>query len=166
MIQALIPTPKKLTVGKGTTALKSYKIVLSASCDYRVFKAAQKLAAELSAETRTEIAVTRVLGEPALDGCINIIAGDCETNEGYTLLANGTSVTVRGNSLAGAFYGIQTLRQMFDGLNFYLKPDAEPEGLPSVEIIFAASFRNCTRCSSSSSRNFPIRDCSRYSIWP
>ena len=38
----------------------------------------QKLAAELSAETRTEIAVTKVLGEPALDGCINLIAEEGE----------------------------------------------------------------------------------------
>ncbi|MBQ3002834.1 MAG: family 20 glycosylhydrolase [Clostridia bacterium] len=132
MIQALIPTPKKLTVGKGTTALKNYKIVLSASCDYRVFKAAQKLASELSAETRTEIAVTRVLGEPALDGCINIIAGGCETNEGYTLSANGTSVTIRGNSLAGAFYGIQTMRQLVkDTLGTI--PNVEIEDAPDME---------------------------------
>ena len=78
MLNMLIPAPKALTLGKGSTNLKNYKIALSYSCDYRIFKAAQKLAEELSAETRTEIAVTKVLGEPALDGCINLIAEEGE----------------------------------------------------------------------------------------
>jgi len=111
MLHMLIPAPKTLNLGKGTTNLKNYKIVLGYSCDYRIFKAAQKLAAELSAETRTEISVTKVLGEPALDGAVNLIAGDCDC-EGYTLAVCPKSVTVRGNSLAGLFYGIQTLRQL------------------------------------------------------
>ncbi|MBR6553843.1 MAG: family 20 glycosylhydrolase [Clostridia bacterium] len=111
MLNMLIPAPKALTLGKGSTNLKNYKIALSYSCDYRIFKAAQKLAEELSAETRTEIAVTKVLGEPALDGCINLIAEEGE-GEGYTLAVCPASVTVRGASLAGLFYGIQTLRQL------------------------------------------------------
>jgi hypothetical protein len=111
MLNMLIPAPKTLTLGKGSTNLKNFKIALSYSCDYRIFKAAQKLAAELSAETRTEIAVTKVLGEPALDGCINLIAEEGE-GEGYTLAVCPASVTVRGSSLAGLFYGIQTLRQL------------------------------------------------------
>ena len=131
MLRALIPTPKKLTVGKGTTNVKNYRIVLSASCDYRIFKAAQTLAAELSLETRTEITVTKVLGEPALDGCINLIAGEGE-GEGYTLSANGSSITLRGDSLAGAFYAIQTMRQLAKDTKGVI-PNVEIEDAPDME---------------------------------
>lgn len=131
MLRTLIPTPKNLTVGKGTTNVKNYRIVLSASCDYRIFKAAQTLASELSAETRTEITVTKVLGEPALDGCINLIAGDGE-GEGYTLTANGKSVTLRGDSLAGTFYAIQTMRQLAKDTMGVI-PNVEIEDAPDME---------------------------------
>ena len=131
MLRTLIPTPKSLTVGKGTTNVKNYRVVLSASCDYRIFKAAQTLAAELSLETRTEIIVTKVLGEPALDGCINLIAGDGE-GEGYTLSANGTSVTLRGDSLAGTFYAIQTMRQLAKDTKGVI-PNVEIEDAPDME---------------------------------
>lgn len=131
MLRALIPTPKKITLGKGNTNVKNYRIVLSASCDYRIFKAAQTLASELSAETRTEIIVTKVLGEPALDGCVNLIAGDGE-GEGYTLTANGKSVTLRGDSLAGTFYAIQTMRQLAKDTMGVI-PNVEIEDAPDME---------------------------------
>ncbi len=131
MLQMLIPAPKQLTVGKGTTNLKNFRIVLSASCDYRVFKAARTLAAELSAETRTEISVTRVLGEPALDDCINLIA-ECGEGEGYTLSVSGKSVTLRGQSLAGAFYAIQTMRQLVKDTKGVI-PNLEITDAPDME---------------------------------
>lgn len=131
MIQSLIPTPKKLKTTGGMLSLADCKVVLGISCDNRIFKAAQTLARELSAETRTAVSVTKVLGEPALDGCINLIAGDGD-GEGYVLLVNKTSVTVRGASLAGVFYGIQTLRQLARG-SLGKIPCVEIEDAPDMQ---------------------------------
>lgn len=114
MLTNLIPTPKHLTRNAGHTSLQNMKIVLSQSCDTRLFKAARKLAEELAKETRTDISVTKVLGEPADTSAIRIIAGDGE-GEHYQLSSDGRGVTVKGDSLAGTFYGIQTLRQLIRG---------------------------------------------------
>lgn len=111
MLKNLIPTPKKITREAGTTSLQNYRIVLGTACDIRIFKAAQKLASELSAESHSSIAVTKILGIPALDGCINIIVEPGEADS-YRLSVLKDSVTIHGDSLAGAFYGIQTLRQL------------------------------------------------------
>lgn len=131
MIQHLIPTPKQLSLTGGKLSLLNFKVVLSASCDFRIFKAAQKLAKELSDETRTSCVVTKVLGIPALNDCVNLIAGDGE-GEGYHLCINKTSVTVRGDSLAGLFYGIQTLRQIIRG-TLGTVPCVEIEDAPDMQ---------------------------------
>ncbi|MBO4366896.1 MAG: beta-N-acetylhexosaminidase [Clostridia bacterium] len=112
MLNHLIPTPRRVTREPGTCALNAYtRIVLGASCDNRLFKAAAVLAADLETEIRSKPAVLRILGTPALDGCINIVSDGGE-GEAYTLTVCRGSVTVHGKSDAGAFYGIQTLRQL------------------------------------------------------
>ncbi len=131
MIHTLVPTPKHLVLSKGRLSLQNFQIVLGSSCDDRIFKAAKKLSSELSAESRTEIPVTKVLGEPALDGCINLVSGNAG-GEGYRLSVNGTSVTVHGDSLAGTFYGVQTLRQLIrDSMGVI--PQLEIEDAPDMQ---------------------------------
>ncbi len=141
MLNMLIPTPKKIEVAAGKTNLAGFRIALSASCDSRVCNLARKLASELSAETHTEITLTKVLGEPALDGFVNVIAGD-GCGEGYTLSANGKSVTVRGASLAGAFYGIQTLRQLAKDSRGLI-PNVEIEDAP--DMSYRGMYQDITR---------------------
>ena len=141
MLNMLIPTPKKVTVKKGKTDLSTFRIALGASCDSRVFKLAKKLAAEISYETNTEVDVTKVMGDPALDGFVNVIAGD-GNGESYSISANGKSVTVRGTSLAGAFYGIQTLRQLVKDSGGRI-PNVEIEDTP--DMSYRGMYQDITR---------------------
>ncbi len=131
MLTNLIPTPKHLTRKTGRTSLQNMKVLLSQSCDSRLFKAAKKLADELAAETRTEISLTKVLGEPTQKAAVRIIAGDGE-GEHYQLIADGKSVTVKGDSLAGTFYGIQTLRQLIRGGQGEI-PNVEIDDAPDMQ---------------------------------
>ncbi|MBQ3934200.1 MAG: family 20 glycosylhydrolase [Clostridia bacterium] len=113
MLRHLIPTPKTVVRSFGTHSLgKDTKIVLSFGCDVRLFKASVRLAEDIFEETRAKPLVTKVLGTPALDGCVNVIADENGSGEGYRLTVCRESVTVEGESPAGAFYGIQTLRQL------------------------------------------------------
>ena len=113
MLRHLIPTPKTVVRSFGTHSLgKDTKIVLSFGCDVRLFKASVRLAEDIFEETRAKPLVTKVLGTPALDGCVNVIADENGSGEGYRLTVCMESVTVEGESPAGAFYGIQTLRQL------------------------------------------------------
>ncbi|MBP5230979.1 MAG: hypothetical protein ILO68_04545, partial [Clostridia bacterium] len=111
MLEHLIPTPKQITPARGRCVLgKEWKIALNGGSDPRLFKAAVRLAEDVFEQTRARPAVTRILGVPALDGCVNVVSGEGD-GEGYKLTVCPDSVTVRGESAAGTFYGIQTLRQ-------------------------------------------------------
>ncbi|MBR2900838.1 MAG: beta-N-acetylhexosaminidase [Clostridia bacterium] len=109
----ILPQPKKLKKTSGVVATAGLDIVLTSKCDYRILKAAQKLAAEMYEETGNDPVITKVLGVPSPEGKIVI---DClnKKTEGYKLSARPDGITITGDSLAGAFYGIQTLRQMLE----------------------------------------------------
>ncbi len=109
----ILPQPKKLKRTEGVVATARLDIVLTMKCDNRIFKAAQKLADEIFEETGNKPMVTKVLGTPDVAGKIVI---DClnKKSEGYKLSARPDGVLITGDSLAGAFYGIQTLRQMLE----------------------------------------------------
>lgn len=112
----LIPQPQQIRTLSDAQGKTAVKLVACACADPRVAKAAEKL-------------------PTAADGTPLYIRVEAGKPESYTLTTTPEQITIVGGDAAGAFYGIQTLRQMFDGLNFYLKPDHEPEGLPSVEIV-------------------------------
>ncbi len=109
----ILPQPKKLKKTGGVVATAGLAIVLTSKCDSRIFKAAQKLAAEIYDETGIDPIITKVLGTPAPEGKIVI---DClgKKGEGYKLSARENGIIITGDSLAGTFYGIQTLRQMLE----------------------------------------------------
>ncbi len=109
----ILPQPKKLKKTGGVVKTANLSIVLTMKCDYRIFKAAQKLADELYEQTGNEVVITKVLGTPDVSGNIVI---DClnKKSEGYKLSAREDGIIITGDSLAGAFYGIQTLRQMLE----------------------------------------------------
>lgn len=109
----LIPQPKKIKETGGLVSLEGLEIVLTNECDNRIFRASLTLASELYGEIGLEYPVKRVLGTPAPEGKIVISAGKKKT-EGYTLSARRDGVVISGDSLAGAFYGIQTFRQMLE----------------------------------------------------
>ena len=51
MLPNLIPQPQKCDVGEGELFLGGFRICLAQCCEDRLFRAAQKLRAELEAET-------------------------------------------------------------------------------------------------------------------
>ncbi|MBO4453197.1 MAG: beta-N-acetylhexosaminidase, partial [Clostridia bacterium] len=109
----ILPQPKKLKRNPGSLSLGALDIVLSVNCDSRIFKAAQKLRSDVYEATGDEARIKKVLGAPAAEGKITV---DClkKKGEGYRLIVTEKGVSILGDSLAGAFYGIQTLRQMIN----------------------------------------------------
>ena len=110
----ILPQPKKLKKTGGTVSVANLKIVLTAKCDDRIFKAAQKLAGEIYDATGIDPVITKVLSAP--EACGNIVI-DClgkKNGEGYKLSAKQEGIVITGDTLAGTFYGIQTLRQMLE----------------------------------------------------
>ena len=85
----ILPQPKKLKKTSGVVATAGLDIVLTSKCDYRILKAAQKLAAEMYEETGNDPVITKVLGVPSPEGKIVI---DClnKKTEGYKLSARPT----------------------------------------------------------------------------
>ncbi len=108
----LVPYPKKLELTEGNVFVAGWNIVMNHLCDSRIFKACQTLKAELEAETGTPCKINKVLGSSAASGCIHIVVEPSEETESYTLVCSAEGIKISAKSLAGAFYGIQTLRQM------------------------------------------------------
>ncbi|MBQ0109410.1 MAG: family 20 glycosylhydrolase [Clostridiales bacterium] len=108
----ILPQPKKLKKTGGVVSIARFGIVLSMNCDSRIFKIAQKLADEMYCETGVYPRISKALC-PKAEG--NIVV-DClgKKSEGYKLSASETGIKILGDSLAGAYYGIQTLRQMLE----------------------------------------------------
>lgn len=110
----IIPQPKKLKKTGGFVATAGLDIVLTVKCDSRIFKAAQKLANEIYEETGIDPVITKVLGTPDIDGKIVIECLGKKSGEGYKISARENGIHIVGDTLAGTFYGIQTLRQMLE----------------------------------------------------
>ncbi|MBR5278080.1 MAG: beta-N-acetylhexosaminidase [Clostridia bacterium] len=110
----ILPQPKKLKKTGGVISVANLKIVLNEKCDERIFKAAQRLANEIYEETGNDPVITKVLGTPAAEGNIVIACLGKKNGEGYKLSANEKGIVINGDTLAGTFYGIQTLRQMLE----------------------------------------------------
>ena len=88
----LIPAVKSLKLQEGFLRKKA---ILSAACaDARLEKALGKL-------------------PRAADGVPVTVAFGCGDGEGYTLTVAENAIEIRGESAAGAFYAVQTLRQLF-----------------------------------------------------
>ncbi len=110
----ILPQPKKLKKTGGVISVANLKIVLTMKCDERIFKAAQKLAGEIYDETGIDPVITKVLGTPDVAGNIVIDCLGKKNGEAYKLSAKENGIIITGDTLAGTFYGIQTLRQMLE----------------------------------------------------
>ena len=60
--------------------------------------------------------------------------------EGYELEVTGAGITIRGNSAAGVFHGVQTLRQLLPPAVEYTAAYRRPWVVPAVEIRDAPRF--------------------------
>ena len=64
----ILPQPKKLKKTGGVISVANLKIVLTAKCDDRIFRAAQKLANEMYEETGNKPVLTKAYEAPDIDG--------------------------------------------------------------------------------------------------
>ena len=108
----VIPCPKMIESDESTVYIGGWNIVMNPLCDSRIFKACQTLKAELEKETSVASKINKAFGAENMTKCISICAGNEENSEKYTLVCTEDAVRISAPSLAGAFYGIQTLRQL------------------------------------------------------
>lgn len=121
----IIPTPKKLEITSGAFELSECALSLDAELDKRVIRAASRLASEIKEATGKASFVTTSNDE---EKAVFITAG--EGGEGYRLEVTPSKITIDGDGAAGAFYGIQSLRQLIKengGKIPCLKIEDEPE---------------------------------------
>lgn len=103
----IIPVPKKYEEKSGVFSLENVSVFIPSEIDARVRKASSALASEISSMTGCHVMLSS--GEPS-GNCI-YITGTGES-EGYTLDIGADSAVIKGDGAAGAFYGIQSLRQL------------------------------------------------------
>ena len=106
----LIPVPKKITEKSGTLDLTGLDVAVKYPSDGRLTARATDLKADLEAATGE---VIRLYAAPTAPGAKAIYIEDRgDDSEAYTLEVTKDGVLISGSSAAGAFYGMQTLRQM------------------------------------------------------
>lgn len=104
----LIPQPQKVSLSAGNFNLSGItEINIEENCDFRVIGLIEKLCDELSSVTNNRITVTNT---KASQNGISVYHGD--SGESYSLNVSKVGIIINGTGPAGAFYGIQTLRQM------------------------------------------------------
>ena len=144
----IIPTPYMAVEGDGSFSLKGVSVYLKAK-DQRLSRAVQILCSEIGGKTG-ELVPFRVGAEKG--HCIVVCAGDDPECESCTLEVTEDRITVESGGAAGAYWGIQSLRQLvcdgdvpvcriFDKPDFPFRgfyQDNERAGEPPVE-----AFRDC-----------------------
>ena len=95
----IIPTPKRITESKEVLKKRSVK-PMKAVVDERLLKSIDKLPAEES-------------GIP-----LYVIYNDTK-EEGYRLSVSNEEIKIEGDGVNGAFYAVQTLRQIFANDEIY-----------------------------------------------
>lgn len=104
----IIPTPKSFIEANGHFALGGITVFVSDKVDYRVKKAAVALAEEISHLTKETVPVSSA--SPS-GRCVYISTTEGD-GEGYSVSVETDRVDIKGRGDAGAFYGIQSFRQL------------------------------------------------------
>lgn len=106
----IIPTPASIVE-------KNAKLALSAIADLRIADGSDRRIVKIATTLKREIeeltgASIRLLTSSCgcTDGCISISHGDA--GEGYTLSVLENGIEIKGQGAQGAYYGVQTLRQI------------------------------------------------------
>lgn len=103
----IIPVPKKNERKNGTFSLENVGVFVPCDIDVRVKKAASALAGEISKKIGAHVKFSS--GKP--EGKYIYITGHGE-GESYVLDIGTEHAVIEGSGAAGAFYGIQSLRQL------------------------------------------------------
>lgn len=106
----LIPVPKRITEGAGTLDITGFDVVVKYGCDRRIAARAADLKADAEAATGRVVRL-RTSGSAPVAPAVYI---ECENEdaESYVLTVSGQGVRITSDGARGAFYGMQTLRQM------------------------------------------------------
>ncbi len=130
----LIPIPKKIRQGEKTLSLSDISIFLCDGCDQRLTRHAVTLKNEIVENIKTPVAVknlsAEVFAKKEEKGIY--ISHKNEQSDAYTLTISENRADINAASGAGAFYAIQTLRQI---LREY------PAALPEVTIEDEPDFK-------------------------
>jgi hexosaminidase len=131
---SVVPQPESLTVGRGQFKLTANTVIYA---DAGVADLARRFGASLGPATGFSIPV-RGGAATAATG-IRIIRDARLTrlgNEGYELVVSPRLVTVRAREPAGAFYGLQTVRQLLPPEVFReARVDSVSWTVPAVRIV-------------------------------
>src|SRR5256714_3684488 len=137
----IIPAPKQLTLGAGSFSVRDARVVLADSKSAEDQFAAQDFIDDVKAtagvslslsrgQARRDILVGRIDLLPIAQALKRAGAEPPATlnEEGYVIVANADHVIVAGNTNAGTFYGLQTLKQLVrgEGANAFV---------PAVKIV-------------------------------
>ncbi len=107
----IIPVPKSIIMGEGAFDLHGVRIAMEKGMDIRIAKAAATLKSELDCIAGAFVKCGASEGKPS-DKAVYIHYDTTGDGEGYTLTVNENGIEIFGAGAAGAFYGIQTLRQL------------------------------------------------------
>lgn len=91
----IIPTPTRIEIKKDCFTVSATKLITKGNIDFRVNKAISQLNIPLDCSSEKSLVISHG-----------------ESGEGYRLTVSENSITIEGDGAAGAFYGIQTLRQL------------------------------------------------------
>ena len=104
----IIPVPEKTAIKEGFFSLEHVSVFTNDNADRRVVRALTELCGEISEKTG---AVCPLYSAESAGRAITVAHGDGDS-EAYRLTVTPDSVEITSDGAAGAFYGIQSLRQL------------------------------------------------------
>jgi hexosaminidase len=136
----IIPAPKQTVAGEGSFSLRNARIVLGDARSEDDRFAARDFIDDVKATAGVSISVTRgksrddiLIGRidlPLVAQAIKRMAAQAAATlneEGYVIVVNADHIVVAGQTPAGTFYGLQTLKQLVRG-------DGSDAFIPAVKI--------------------------------
>lgn len=109
----IIPTPNKAELTGGSIDLgKIAAVAVENGSDRRITKIAVTLKREIEELCSAPVKLRTCSAECTGKGCARVRISHGEAGEGYTLDIDDGGVRIVGDGAAGAYYGVQTLRQI------------------------------------------------------
>jgi hexosaminidase len=106
---SIIPEPVKLTKGQGSFVLTSGTPIITTSADLQ--SAAKNFASKINVATGFSMQVA-TSGKNGIQLALNTKSDATLGEEGYLLDVSSDQITVKANTKAGIFYGLQTILQL------------------------------------------------------
>lgn len=108
-IISIIPQPQKIIQGNGVFKLNNNTKIFSSS---EFLNAAEYLSGVISTDKKYAVTSTNETKNISGNNCIVFIKDNVTPKEGYELKISPEKVVVKSSSVKGAFYAVQTIRQL------------------------------------------------------